>query len=181
MYTGKITIKKTDETDLKNILGLWNNGEVMFFVGYPDGLGCSMEDMRKWYNTISSGKSFRHYSIYTDDLGYCGETGYALEENEFFWNGNCGIDIKLMPMAQGKGIAEYAIRKIIDEMLLEKVKYVSIWVDPNEKNSSAIKLYVKLGFKKNDFPKNLRDIGEDNGERDYMELKLSEYISIDKK
>jgi hypothetical protein len=37
MYTGKITIKETTESDLENIKSLWNNGEVMFFVGFPGG------------------------------------------------------------------------------------------------------------------------------------------------
>lgn len=30
MYTGKVTIKETTESDLEDIKSLWNNGEVMF-------------------------------------------------------------------------------------------------------------------------------------------------------
>ena len=175
MYSGKISMKTTDENDLENLMELWNNGETMCFVGYPNGLGYSVDDMKKWYHSIGKNKKFKHISIYTNDLGYCGETGYGLEENEYFLNGNCGIDIKLLPKAMGKGIAEYALRKIIKEMMLYKEKYVSIWVDPNKENIKAINLYKKLGFLKKEFPQFLKDLGEDNGKCYYMELKLSEY------
>ncbi len=37
MYKGEITIRETTERDLENIMNLWNNGEAMFFVGFPDG------------------------------------------------------------------------------------------------------------------------------------------------
>jgi RimJ/RimL family protein N-acetyltransferase len=129
----------------------------------------------KLLDTIGTDSRHKHYSIYTEELGYCGETGYGLEGNLYFLNGNCGIEIKLLPKANGKGIAEYSLRKIIDEMLMDNRKYITIWADPNKENIKAIKLYEKLGFQKKEFPDYLKDIGEDNGERYYLELKLSEY------
>lgn len=46
MYTGKITIKPTDESDLMNVMNLWDNGYVMFYVGFPNGLNTTIEDMK---------------------------------------------------------------------------------------------------------------------------------------
>ena len=52
MFTGKIIIKETDETDLVNIMNLWNNGEVMNFVGFPIGMGYNFDKIKNWYKKI---------------------------------------------------------------------------------------------------------------------------------
>ena len=44
MQNNEITIRETSETDLENILLLWNNGEVMHFVGFPNGIGVDLPD-----------------------------------------------------------------------------------------------------------------------------------------
>jgi hypothetical protein len=44
----KIKIIETSEDDLENILSLWNNGDVMSFVGFPNGLEITMEKLVEW-------------------------------------------------------------------------------------------------------------------------------------
>jgi RimJ/RimL family protein N-acetyltransferase len=169
MYTGMILIKETGEEDLTNILALWNNGDVMKYVGFPNGLEYSYEKILNWYKRNKESKFFDHYSIYTEEYGYCGETGYQIDNNG---NKNTGLDIKLKPEVQGKGIAEYALRHII-EYLCREGKTISVWVDPNEDNNKARKLYKKIGFMEKDFPEYLLE--EDDGKHIYMELILNEY------
>lgn len=43
LLTTHVNIKETKEEDLKNTLLLWSNGEVMKFVGFPNGLGITTE------------------------------------------------------------------------------------------------------------------------------------------
>jgi ribosomal protein S18 acetylase RimI-like enzyme len=162
----KTIIKETDESDLDNILSLWNDGEVMRFVGFPDGLGYDKEKMTVWYESIKQTKRFVHFSIYAEDGVYCGETGYALGKKV---DENIGIDIKLLPFAQGKGIAEFSIRYIIEIMKKENFCR-TIWVDPHKDNIRAINLYKGLGFEQKTFPNYLAH--EDEGNHIYMELTI---------
>ncbi|MCL1827363.1 MAG: GNAT family N-acetyltransferase [Candidatus Cloacimonetes bacterium] len=161
-----LVLKITEESDLDNILTLWNDGNVMRYVGFPNGLGYDRAKITDWFKSIMQTKRFIHYSIYTENGVYCGETGYAEGRKR---DGNMGIDIKLMPEAQGKGIAEFAVRFIINHIRNHNIAE-SVWVDPHRDNAKALKLYTKLGFAVKEFPDYLSD--EDDGEHIYMELSI---------
>jgi len=172
MYSGNIWLKETNDDDLDNLLGLWNNPEVMKYVGLPNGICWDKNDIKKWYIQYKKEGKFIHYSIYTDELGYCGETGYSETEDDVIKHKNFGLEIKLLPKTQGKGIAEWTLRKIID-MAIKSKKIDSVWTTPHRDNINAKKLYLKLGLKKKEFPEYLSEYN--NGYCDYMELKLCEY------
>ena len=40
-------IRETARDDLENIMSLWNNGDVMRYLGYPDGLGTTWAEMEE--------------------------------------------------------------------------------------------------------------------------------------
>ena len=137
----KLIIKETTEEDLENILSLWNNGDVMKFVGFPNGLGVTLKHLKeKWFPNINKNNIRKHYSIYHEEIGYCGESFYSVQDNL-----KCALDIKLFAKARGKGIAYKALKHAINKAFtLGKAKVV--YVDPNKKNEKAIALYKKLGF-----------------------------------
>jgi len=143
-------ISETSKCDFENILLLWNNGEVMSFVGFPDGLGMKIEKMDEWLAWAINHPSRCHYSIYNDDIGYCGETFYSVDAE----TGTSSLDIKLLPIAQGKGIAQtalvFAINKAFNIGMAERV-----YVDPHPDNYKALALYNKLGFISKPRPKYL--------------------------
>ncbi|MEW8995526.1 hypothetical protein [Clostridium sp.] len=66
MYRGEITIIETTERDLENIMSLWNNGEVMFFVGFPDGIGITLDQLKGWFKVTIKKPERCHYSIYAE-------------------------------------------------------------------------------------------------------------------
>lgn len=165
----EITIKETDETDLMNTMNLWNNGEVTKYVGFPNGLGYSEEDIRNWFKKNQEIKFFKHFSIYSEEFGYCGETGYGMPKNE---DKILSLDIKLLPKAQGKGIAEYSLRFAIEQAIKDKAGK-KVYVDPHMENLNAIKLYKKLGFIEKPYPDYLKN--DDYPHSIYMELLLEEY------
>lgn len=141
MEEKKITIKETGPEDLDNIQALWNNGAVMAYVGYPEGLGiCSMK-VEAWFEGLARNRSSRHYSIYAEGIGYCGETWYGIDAN----HGLAALDIKLLPEAQGRGIAAFALSFSIGEAFSNEA-VASVFVDPHVDNVKAWKLYERLGF-----------------------------------
>lgn len=166
MYNKMINIKETTKEDLSNIVSLWNNGDVMFYVGFPKGLGVTVEAIEeKWLLSINKNDKRRHYSIYHDEIGYCGESYYGVKDD-----GYTVLDIKLLPKARGKGIAYAGLKYAIDKAFTEGDAKV-VFVDPHKDNVKALKLYDKFGFKKKKHP-DIKYVDTHN----YLELSYEDYI-----
>lgn len=162
----KLTIKKTTEEDLENIRDLWNNGAVMYYVGFPDGLGVDLETLKeKWLPAMNKDTSKSHYSIYHEGLGFCGESFYEVDEK-----GVAALDIKLMPKTQGRGIAYAGLKHAISEAFLTG-KAAVVYVDPHKDNAKALKLYEKFGFVEKPHP-----VTEEREKHYYMELSKSDFL-----
>lgn len=168
LSTAMIEIRETSEKDLRNVQNLWSDGDVMKFVGFPDGLHQTDEEMHKWFCWINSDRpDINHYSIFEDGV-YCGETFYEIDRE----HGNCAaLDIKLFGFARGRGIATKALSYAIDEAFGHGAE--TVWVDPNPENEKAIALYERLGFRREKMPKHLMP---EDGEPEsvYMELRAEE-------
>ena len=167
MYKGKITIKETTERDLENIMNLWNNGEVMFFVGFPDGLGITLDQLKEWFKVAIKNPERCHYSIYAEGIGYCGETFYNVDVKHDL----ASMDIKLLPHAQGKGIASKALSFAIDKAFTEG-KVNRVYVEPQSANRKAWTLYEKLGFVSKERPNYLEE------DDTYLELTKYEWYKF---
>lgn len=141
MNKDQILIKETGEEDLNNIMELWNNGEVMYYVGYPEGLGITMANLVSWLHKLYKNNLSRHYSIYHKELGYCGETFYSVDKEHDL----AALDIKLLPKAQGRGIGAYALSYAVSQVFYKELADRA-YVDPHPDNRKAWNLYEKLGF-----------------------------------
>ena len=159
-----LKIKETIIEDIKCVQQLWADGDVMKFVGFPDGLHETDEEMQNWLRWIDSNRpALNHYSIYEDGK-YCGESFYEIDEE----HKSAALDIKLFGFARGRGIATAGLSHAIKEAFRNGAEVV--WVDPNPENKKAIALYKRLGFQQKVFPKHL--ISEDEGQTSiYMELR----------
>ncbi|MGL4736921.1 MAG: GNAT family N-acetyltransferase [Cellulosilyticaceae bacterium] len=136
-----ITIRETSAADLENVMDLWNNGEVMFYVGFPNGLGITLDQLERWLENGQKNPFYQHFSIYTDELGYCGETCYDVDRAHDL----ASLDIKLLPKAQGKGIAAYALRYVINQVFALDLA-TKAYVEPAPANQKAWQLYERIGF-----------------------------------
>lgn len=167
MYNEKIDIRETNKEELENVLALWNDGDVMKFVGFPNGFGETMDGMKNWYKHIEEGRPIcNHYSIYMSDLGYCGESSYCIDKKH---SNLASLDIKLFSKARGKGIATESLSYAIEQAFANGAE--KVWVDPNPENAKALALYNRLGFVKKEMPDYLKEIEEDgNFTPVYMEL-----------
>jgi len=69
-----IKIRETQINDMKNVQSLWLDGDVMRYVGFPEGLRESDDQMMNWLTEIEKSRpAVNHYSIYNGEK-YCGET-----------------------------------------------------------------------------------------------------------
>lgn len=133
-----ININKTKQSDLVFLRDLWNHGDVMQWVGFPNGLGITDEKMNSWFECLTSSSTAFHFSIYYDEV-YCGETFFQIEDEVVL------VDIKLYPNQQGKGLGRYALTYCMIQVFM-KYPNTTVMVDPRTNNNSAINLYTKLGF-----------------------------------
>jgi RimJ/RimL family protein N-acetyltransferase len=160
-----IRVLETKESDLKKIQGLWADGDVMKFVGFPEGLHETMENLIEWYRWVENTRpNVNHYSIY-DRKVYCGEAFYQIDYNH---DNSASLDIKLFNSARGKGIATIALSHTIKEAFENGAN--KVWVDPNPDNLKAIALYERLGFERKPIPLYL--IEDEGTEVIYMEKSL---------
>lgn len=159
-----LEIRETTMADLKSVQQLWADGDVMKFVGFPDGLHHTEAEMQAWFRWIKSNRpALNHYSIFEDGT-YCGEAFYEIDAG----HQSAALDIKLFGFARGRGIAAAGLTRAIREAFRNGAE--TVWVDPNPENRKAIALYQRLGFQQKDFPAHLVSEGEAPGSI-YMELR----------
>ncbi len=80
-----IIICPTEEKDLAFVQKLWANPDVMYYVGFPNGLQQSEAQMQAWYAWLQKSKPLTmHYSIFEDEI-YCGETFFEIDTSQSTW------------------------------------------------------------------------------------------------
>lgn len=162
--TVSLVIRETEECDLEHLHSLWADGDVMKFVGFPEGIIRTSEEMKTWLSGIKVKRPLaNHYSIYDKGM-YCGESFYCIDREH---NNLATLDIKLFKHARGKGIGEKGLRFAIEQAF--KHGAAKVFVDPNPKNVKAIALYKKLGFVQAEYPPHLQQQAAKYGAL-YMEL-----------
>ena len=159
-----IEVRETTIHDIKNVQALWADGDVMRFVGFPDGLHQTDEEMLDWFRWIEANRpTLNHYSIFEAGR-YCGESFYAIDAE----HRSAALDIKLFGFARGRGLAGAGLSHAIKEAFRNGAE--TVWVDPNPENKKAIALYEKLGFQQRSFPGYLISAEEEKSSI-YMELR----------
>lgn len=159
-----ITIRPTTIEDLKNVQSLWADGDVMQFVGYPDGLQYTYKSILQWLARLDTVRPLEnHFCIYNDGK-FCGETSYGIDKQ----SNSAWLDIKLFSHARGRGIATHAITHAIQHAFANGA--LTVWVDPNPNNTKAIVLYKRLGFVQKPMPQHVIALGEDPKTNIYFEL-----------
>ena len=149
--TPDVEIRATGKADLEDVRRLWADGEVMKFVGFPEGLKKTPEEMVTWLEWIASERPLtEHYSVFYHGQ-YCGETFYSIDRA----GGRAALDIKLLPFARGKGVAAAALRFSIAQAFKNGAN--KCYVDPDPANERALALYRRVGMTQKEMPAELYD------------------------
>lgn len=160
-----IEIKEATAKDVENVQRLWADGDVMKYVGFPEGLFETEETIGEMILRIAANRTrCNYYAIYEDGV-YCGEASYDIDED----TKSASLDIKLFRFARGRGIATKALSFAMEEAFKSGAK--TVWVDPNPENAKAIALYERLGFVRKPMPAHVVAMGEDPEQYVYMERK----------
>ena len=159
-----LEFRETTLADLHNIQRLWADGDVMRFVGFPEGLNEPEEALRAWIEELPAARPrSNHWSIYEDGV-YCGETNYSIDGE----TRSASLDIKLFASARGRGIATRALTHAIQAAFRNGAE--TVWVDPAPENARALALYRRLGFTQKEMPEHVIAQGEDPATNLYFEL-----------
>ncbi|MDM7917219.1 MAG: GNAT family N-acetyltransferase, partial [Candidatus Eisenbacteria bacterium] len=106
----EIHVAPTTAADLPDLMALWNDGRVMRWVGFPDGLGYDEARIARWFAGISAKPDRRHWTVRSPDVGFCGELYAEIDRV----HRRAGLDIKFRPDAQGCGRSAAAMLSLID-------------------------------------------------------------------
>jgi RimJ/RimL family protein N-acetyltransferase len=153
---------------------LWNDGEVMRYVGFPQGLGIDERGMMEWFKKLKRHRSIdREHWIVENERGEpIGEAYYKaeLEYSGYRAEKMAQIDLKLARSFWGQGYATDALQTLIRH-LFEK-GFETIVVSPNLNNEAALRLYERLGFE----PKNRFRVEETKAEHQVWALEKRKFL-----
>ena len=142
----RVRIRPTRHEDLPFLQELWNDGTVMRYQGYPDGMHATAADMERWWQTAQRARSglaslpSPHAIIETIDGAPLGELAYSLDTK-----GRASIDLKLAPRYWKQGYGIEATRIFMREVFAATgVK--KIIVEPSPDNEPAHRLLERNGF-----------------------------------
>lgn len=146
-----LTIRSTTRADLADLAALWGDGEVMRWVGFPEGLRYDEPELERWLAAIVASPDRRHFVI-RDAEEFCGELFYAVERD----TGRAALDVKLVPAAQGRGIATAALSWLIDVVFEAEPEVDAVWTEPWPENEPAQRLYARCGLEPKPRPGDLQ-------------------------
>jgi RimJ/RimL family protein N-acetyltransferase len=139
----QVRLQSTREVDLPELTALWNNGEVMQWVGFPNGLGYTPEKSAKWLDGFNKSPHMYHFSARTMDGEFLGELACNLDTA----NRRAGLDIKFVPQAQGRGLSRDALLTLIDWVFRTLPEADAVWTEPRTGNLAAQTLYYSCGLR----------------------------------
>ncbi len=147
----RVVIRTTRRQDLADLTALWNDGRVMQWVGFPDGLGYDGEKISKWFEKLQNHPHRHHWTVWADGIGFCGEVYYAVDQE----HQRAALDIKLRVEAQGQGLATDALQTLIRHVFETEKEVEAVWTEPREENAASRELYARCGLEPEPRPSDL--------------------------
>jgi RimJ/RimL family protein N-acetyltransferase len=149
----RIILRSTTANDLPDLLRLWNDGRIMHWVGFPEGLGYDQAKIEDWFERLQADPSRHHFVVYSPEIGFCGEAYYAAD----LIHRRAALDIKLLPEVQGQGVAFDALSTLIRYIFETEPEIQAVWTEPSEQNLASRKLYTRCGLQPRPRPADLGD------------------------
>ncbi|WP_150273703.1 GNAT family N-acetyltransferase [Paenibacillus tepidiphilus] len=137
---GNLLIRDAREEDAMILCKWWNDGRIMAHAGFPFGLRTTEEAVK---DSIQAATDHNRLLMVEIDGGPAGEMNYRTLP------GNAAeIGVKICDFQQqDKGYGTVLITMLIGS-LFKEMKYDTIRLDTNVKNTRAQHVYEKIGFKR---------------------------------
>lgn len=161
-------LRVTSQENLDDLMRLWNDGRVMQWVGFPDGLGYDRGAAQGWFDKLRTNPQRHHFVVLTRENRFCGEAYYKVDPD----TGRAGLDIKLLPEVQMKGLGTDALRILIRHVFQVEVSVDAVWTQPSQLNVAAQALYTRCGLKSKPIP------SDNQAGESYWELTRAEWNRI---
>lgn len=139
----ELLIREATVEDAKQLCAWWNDGTVMEHAGFPNGLGKTVEEIRKLLEDKTSGniQNNQRYMIFYQN-NPIGEMNYFEIDKK-----TCEIGIKICePSYQNKGFGKIILSLFMES--LYEMGYQKIVLDTSLRNTRAQHVYEQLGFRK---------------------------------
>ena len=125
----------------RSIIELWESGEVMKFVGFPNGLGWTESQYKEYFAKSNKLDSDILLAVEDKNGKFMGQAKIAFPDSD----GYCEHDLKLMPGFQGKGFG-FRIWKMMLDRMNRVWPNATALVTPSVENEKAIRIYSSMGF-----------------------------------
>jgi len=145
----RIRIRPVRREDLPFLQVLWNDGSVMRYQGYPEGMHATAADMERWWVALQTARPDHqglaslpspHTIIETIDGTPLGELTYSLDAKE-----RARFDLKLAPRFWKQGYGGEAMRIFLRELFVT-TKVKTVIMEPSPDNAPARRLLERNGF-----------------------------------
>ncbi|HMA69714.1 MAG TPA: GNAT family N-acetyltransferase [Candidatus Mcinerneyibacterium sp.] len=141
--TERLYVRKAEdnEKDINFYYRLWNSGEVMKYVSFPEGLGITKREIKKILSSYNE-SAFDKTLIIVEKkaqniIGEC-KLGFPNDEKLSI------TDVKLLPEYWGNGYGK-EIKKALCHYLFSKTKCEIVKADPNKLNIASQKMQKACG------------------------------------
>lgn len=136
----ELIIRNAEERDAEQLTAWWNDGSVMAHAGWPNGLGTTVEQVKK---ELAAHRDDTKRRLILEISGSAvGEMSYRNLNN-----GSVEIGIKICESSQQeKGYGRKFLSMLIAELF--RMGYEKIVLDTNLANRRAQHVYERLGFRK---------------------------------
>lgn len=142
MHEPAPSLEPTRRRDLPDLARLWSHPDVMRWVGFPEGMEFTTRELRDWWDAMVRDERSHHF-IVVEHAAFCGEAHYRLDDPPT----TAGLDIKLLPFAQGRGVATVALTMLMERIAEQHPSVTAVWVEPSPENVPARRLYERLRFR----------------------------------
>ncbi|MEK5253069.1 GNAT family protein [Paenibacillus sp. FSL F4-0125] len=137
---GNLVIRNATANDVPRLCSWWNDGRLMAHAGFPNGIGCTEQDILE---KLLADTDLNRRLILDIDGVPIGEMNYRS-----IADGTAEIGIKICDYnEQDKGFGTVFLTMLIN-FLFENMGYHTIVLDTNAKNSRAQHVYENIGFRK---------------------------------
>jgi RimJ/RimL family protein N-acetyltransferase len=112
-------------------------------LGFPDGQGYDRDKVEEWIAKVDANPSRQHFVVIAPEAGFCGETCFEVGGD----NKRASLEIKLIPQAQGQGLARDALSTLIQHVFEVEEDVNSVWMRPSQANQATRRLYQRCGLR----------------------------------